>query len=320
MRGTPSVTGSKDKLFSELETHRRYLWSVCYRMTGSAADADDLVQDTFARALEKPPRDTSLPWRPWLVKVSMNLARDQLRRRRRQGYVGQWLPEPVELSDDVISAAAPDAERAGEDQERRYSTLESLSFAFLLALETLTPAQRAVLLLRDAMDYSVRETAHLLEMSESNVKVTLHRARKAMSDYEEERRPPNAELVNEVRGALAQLLTAMSLGDVDAIQHALADGALAISDGGGVTFAGKKPVAGAEKIARMYVKLARGSSPDARLEIREVNGMPALLGHDPSAKPPAAAHYIMRIELNARGKVRRIHSVLNPAKLRAFLA
>jgi len=72
--------------------HERFLWALCYRMTGSAADADDLVQETFVRALERPPPRTDLPWRPWLTRVAMNLARDALRRRRRRGYVGPWLP------------------------------------------------------------------------------------------------------------------------------------------------------------------------------------------------------------------------------------
>ena len=75
--------------------HKRVLWGMCYRMTGSAADADDIVQDTFVKALERPPADTEAPLRPWLVKVAMNLSRDHLRRRRRREYFGPWLPSPV---------------------------------------------------------------------------------------------------------------------------------------------------------------------------------------------------------------------------------
>src|SRR5215468_2295607 len=77
------------------DEHKRCLWGMCYRMTGSAADADDIVQDTFVKALEKPPSDMKAPLRPWLVKVAMNLSRDQLRRRRRREYFGPWLPSPV---------------------------------------------------------------------------------------------------------------------------------------------------------------------------------------------------------------------------------
>src|SRR5438128_12126286 len=78
------------------EEHRRFLWGLCYRMTGSAADAEDVVQDTFVRAIEHPPGRTNEPLRPWLVKVALNLARDLLRRRRRREYVGPWLPSPIE--------------------------------------------------------------------------------------------------------------------------------------------------------------------------------------------------------------------------------
>src|SRR6266536_6314616 len=82
-----------DSLFEE---HRRFLWSLCYRMTGSAADADDVVQDTFVRAMERPPRRIDEPLRPWLVKVALNLSRDLPRRRKRRDYTGPWLPSPIE--------------------------------------------------------------------------------------------------------------------------------------------------------------------------------------------------------------------------------
>src|SRR5207344_2759291 len=82
--------------------HERFLWGLCYRMTGSAADADDLVQDTFARALERPPRDLEHSVRPWLTRVAVNLARDSLRRRKRSEYVGPWLPEPIETDEPVV--------------------------------------------------------------------------------------------------------------------------------------------------------------------------------------------------------------------------
>jgi RNA polymerase sigma factor (sigma-70 family) len=128
---------------------------LCYRMTGNAADADDLVQETFVRAWKSPPERTEEPWRPWLARVAMNLSRDLLRRRKRRHYDGTWLPSPIETGDE---AAAPPDEPVDEqgDPLARYDMLESVSFAFLLALEALTPAQRAVLLLRDVFDYSVK--------------------------------------------------------------------------------------------------------------------------------------------------------------------
>ena len=159
-------------LFSD---QQRFLWGLCYRMTGNAADADDLVQETFVRALDRPPARIDEPWRPWLVRVAMNLARDVLRRRRRSPYRGNWLPSPVETSAEDVPPAYEVPEGSGSPTEGRYELLESVSFAFLLALEALTPSQRAVLLLRDVFDYAVRETADALGMSEANVKVTHHR-------------------------------------------------------------------------------------------------------------------------------------------------
>src|SRR4029450_4850094 len=85
------------------EEHRHFLWGLCYRMTGSAADAEDVVQDTFVRGIEHTPGRTNQPLRPWLVKVALNLARDLLRRRRRREYVGPWLPSPIETTDDPPS-------------------------------------------------------------------------------------------------------------------------------------------------------------------------------------------------------------------------
>lgn len=158
-----------------LETDRRLLWGLCYRMTGNAADADDLVQETFVRAIEKPPRRTDEPLRPWLVRVAINLSRDLLQRRRRQGYVGPWLPSPVPTDEESPASYEPPAS-SEESPVARYDLKESISFAFLLALEALTPSGRAVLLLRDVMDYSTSDTAGALDMTEANVKCCCARA------------------------------------------------------------------------------------------------------------------------------------------------
>src|SRR3954470_3892816 len=184
-----------------LESDRRLLWGICYRMTGNAADADDLVQETFVRAIEHPPPRTSEPLRPWLVRVAMNLSRDLLRRRRRRDYTGPWLPSPVATDEESLPSFEP-AAPAADSPAARYDLLESISFAFLLALEALTPQQRAVLLLRDVFDYSTAETARALDLTEANVKVTLLRARKRMKDYDQQR----ADLSSAKREATRQAL------------------------------------------------------------------------------------------------------------------
>ncbi|HKG23219.1 MAG TPA: sigma-70 family RNA polymerase sigma factor, partial [Blastocatellia bacterium] len=171
------------------EDDRRLLWGLCYRMTGNAADAEDLVQETFVRALEKPPRRSHEPLRPWLVRVAMNLSRDHLRRRKVRGYTGEWLPSPVSTDEESLASYEPPAP-SSDSPATRYDMVESVSFAFLLALEALTPSQRAVLILRDVFDYTTNETGEALGISEASVKVMLHRARRRMRDYEGSRIPP----------------------------------------------------------------------------------------------------------------------------------
>jgi RNA polymerase sigma factor (sigma-70 family) len=215
-----------------LETDRRLLWGLCYRMTGNAADADDLVQETFVRAIEKPPRRMDEPLRPWLIRVAVNLSRDLLRRRRRQGYVGPWLPSPVHTDEDSPASYEPPA--ASEDSPvARYDLKESISFAFLLALEALTPSQRAVLLLRDVFDYSTNETATALDTTQANVKVVLLRARRKMSEYDKRRLSPGPALQDATRRALEQFLLYLGNRDAAALQRLLAEDVVSLSDGGG---------------------------------------------------------------------------------------
>jgi RNA polymerase sigma-70 factor (ECF subfamily) len=166
--------------------HERFLWGICYRLTGSAADAEDLVQETFARAMERPPARTDDPWRPWLVRVAMNLGRD-------------WLPAPVETDDAFFPPLRWSPQESEKGPEARYELMESFSFAFLLALEALTAQQRTILLFRDVLDHSVRETAEALGISEGSVKTTHHRARRAMRDYDQNRCVPTRSLRTRTR-------------------------------------------------------------------------------------------------------------------------
>jgi RNA polymerase sigma factor (sigma-70 family) len=272
------------------------------------------VQETFMRAMERPPADVKVAWRPWLVRVSMNLARDLLRRRKRRRYPGVWLPEPIETPEGVEQLGEP--AHSGETPEVRYGLLESARFAFLVALEALTASQRAVLLLRDAFDYSSRETAAALDMSETNVRITLHRARRAMTAYERDRRPADPELDTEVEAALRGMLACIASHNLDGARTLLAAGARSLGDGGGVHYAARKPVVGAEKIVKLYTNLAERASPQAKLEIRKVNGLPALVGKDPEPRPPNAPRFVLLIDLDRNGRVRALYSVIAPDKLR----
>ncbi|MFQ5515223.1 MAG: sigma-70 family RNA polymerase sigma factor [Myxococcota bacterium] len=287
----------------------RRLFGLCYRMTGSALDAEDLVQETFARALARPPADTSRDWEPWLVRVAVNLARDHLRRRRRRRYVGPWLPEPVEDS-ELFDPIDPPAQTSA-----RYEWIESVSLAFLVALEALTPGQRAVLLLRDVFEYSGRETADVLGISEVAVRQTLRRARRAMREYDQRRAPVTPEVRERTREHLQRFLAGLATGDLDAIERLLAEGVVSLTDSAGEHFAARIPVHGRSRVARLYRNLPRSAGALPRVELREINGLPALVGEVASPRPGWPRRFVTSVALDPKGQVRLIATVTTPAKL-----
>ena len=284
---------------------------MCYRMTGSATDADDIVQDTFVKALERPPRDMEAPIRPWLVKVAMNLSRDHLRRRRRREYVGPWLPSPV-LTDGDDPVSTEDSPGV------RYDLTESVTLAFLLALEALTPAQRAVLLLRDVFDYSTTETADALDMSEANIKVTLHRARRIMDSYDKNRVSNFSRRVVEMRDTLQRFLSRLASGDVQGLKEMLAADVVLVTDGGGEINALAEPVYGSEKVLRLIAKLYEANRDVTSTALRNVNGEPALLVERRQMRPGHASLFTMHCELDADSRMQRLHFVFAPSKLTAL--
>jgi RNA polymerase sigma-70 factor (ECF subfamily) len=298
---------------------RRYLWGMLYRLTGCAADADDLLQETFVRALERPPADVGAPLRPWLVRVAVNLGKDHLRRRRRRGYVGPWLPSPIETQESLDAATPPSFEPLveGVSTEGRYDLLESVSFAFLLALEALTPQQRAVLLLRDVFDYSVAETSEALAISEGNVKTTLHRARRAMQRYDTSRHSEHSELCKATRTALQQFLSALVARDLTALEALLAKGVTELSDSGGSFLSARNPIVGASNVARYFLGITPADTELFDLEPRVMNGLPAFAVVSRVDNPRLAPRFVFRVDVDAQGKIVAIHNILAPQKLTA---
>jgi RNA polymerase sigma-70 factor (ECF subfamily) len=290
---------------TELSSHREALWKLCYRMTGSAAEADDLVQETFRRALEAPPADQERDLRPWLTRVAVNLSRDALRARKRRGYIGSWLPGPIE-TDGLFEAHTPSG-------EARYSELESVTFAFLIALETLSPTQRAVLLLRDVLDYSVQEAAAALALSPANVKTSLHRARKAMQGYDAQATAPTPARLAQTERALQALCVHLLAHNVPALEALLAENVRARNDGGGEFFAAQRPVLGLSRVIKFHLKTLRHGP--GRVAFRRINGVPALVGEVPSQNPRIAPRFVVQVELDARGKIREIDTVVASPKL-----
>ncbi|AKF06408.1 sigma-70 family RNA polymerase sigma factor [Sandaracinus amylolyticus] len=281
-----------------LERERATIWGVCYRMTGSASAADDLTQDTLVRALERPPADLDAPLRPWLVRVAVNLARDALRRRKREAYVGPWLPEPA-LTDASI-----------DEVERR----EIASYALLVAMEHLTPHQRAVLVLRDVLELGEAETAEALESTVGSVKVALHRARKTIAEH-----APAHTLSRETRVqngvALAALLEALARGDVEATRRLLAVDVRIVQDGAGRVRAALVPVVGIEKVLTFLFNLAKITPPPIETRWIELNHTPALDARLPPRPPPIANRVVMWAELDAEGGIAVLHNLVAPEKL-----
>lgn len=289
---------------TELERHRPRIWGLCYRMTGVAADADELVQETFVRALETPPSDLTRDLLPWLVRVATNASRDVLRRRKTQAYVGQWLPSPVD--DDAF----------GEEQltpDARYGQAESVSFAFLVALEALSPTQRALVVLRDVLGYSVAEAAEVLTLSESNVKTTHHRARAALESYDTERTRPRIP-IEEARAAMMRFMALAQSGEVARIASLLAEDVRAVNDGGGEFLAALNPIVSRDRVARFFLGTAR----DAEIvdfQLKVYNGLPGVYLVLKPLKRRIAVHSVHMVDLNAAGEIRGVYAVLATRKL-----
>jgi RNA polymerase sigma factor (sigma-70 family) len=291
-----------------LDSHRRRLWALAYRVTGDAAEADDVVQETLRRAVEHPPRDETRDIAPWLTRVAANLARDVLRRRRRNNYRGTWLPTPVPTEDLVL---ALESERHGP--EARYEALEGISLSLLRALETLGPTQRSVLILRDVLGYDVAETAEVLELTLANVRVVHHRARKLLALA----KPLPAADAAKTRAMLEALLRAIAEGDASALERLMARDVVIETDANGRFHAAAKPVVGAPKVVRFLLGVAavRRELSVEVLDIRSLNGQPALVTRtEASPDPRIASHVIFGLDLDAAGTIGRIWSVLGTEK------
>ena len=299
------MTPSNALLGPVFKRESRFVWGLAYRMTGSAADADDIVQETFSRALEHRP-DTVRDLRPWLTSVAVNLGRDALRRRRRRGYVGPWLPSPVD--DDLVGPWAPDASALLEKRERA-------AYAFLLALEVLTPQQRAVLVLRDVCGLSVAEAGRALQMSEARVKVTHHRARAQVKKSGREPGQGDAQQTERVRASLMRFVTALMTENDSELLACLTEGALVISDGGGEFLAALRPVRGAARVVRFFTGLRRKLGKDGRFEVREVNGEPSVVAEISTEVARAAPRWVLRLEVAPDGRIATLHLIAASAKL-----
>ncbi len=277
----------------EFDQHRAYLTGIAYRMLGSVSDAEDVVQEAFIRWQGAEAREVRSP-KAWLTTVTTRLAIDLLRsaRRRRETYVGPWLPEPL-LSDHV---APPDSVP---------ELLESLSTAMLVLLEQLSPAERAAFLLHDVFDYDYEQVAPVLERSEGACRQLVSRARRRVKD----RRPRFEAASVDHERLLGEFANAASTGDLEQLKGLLTDDVKLLSDGGGKVTAALNPILGADKVARFLVGISDKQPEGSYLRPQVVNGTLGFVGYVEDTP-----YFVTSFEWQA-GRIKGIHIVNNPDKL-----
>ena len=288
------------------ERHRRLLFTVAYQMLGSVADAEDAVQDAWLR-WSAADRAAVADARAYLVQIVSRLALDQLRsaRTRRETYVGPWLPEP--LLDATPATAGP---TTAPDPADAAELGEQVSLALLVVLETLSPAERAVFVLREVFGMSHAEVAGVLGRSEAAVRQLAHRAR----SHVEARRPRFGTDRRTQREVTERFFAACAGGDADALLAALAPDAVLVTDGGGQVKAALRPITGAEKITRfLLATTAEGlATPGTEVQVADVNGLPALVVRQ-DGRPFLVATLVL-----VDGLVTQVLVVRNPDKLRGL--
>jgi RNA polymerase sigma-70 factor (ECF subfamily) len=276
------------------QRHRSRLFGLAYRMLGTPADAEDVLHDAWLRLHEQDMAALDDP-EAWLVTVTTRLALDRLRRAKleRERYTGPWLPEPL----------VPDAEHPDAALERD----ESLTLSFLLLLERLGPEERAAFLLHEVFDYSHAEAAAILGIAEEACRQRVHRAKQRLR----EGRPRFRVDETAQRRMLQRFVAAMAEPTLDTLQALFAEDAIHISDGGGIARATLHPLHGAERLARLYLQLARNFRGDAgvRYELATLNGVPALYMFQGDTLASA-----MWIECEDE-RITAIHALRHPGKL-----
>jgi RNA polymerase sigma-70 factor (ECF subfamily) len=277
----------------QFERYRRLLFSIAYRMLGSAMEAEDIVQEAYLRYRDTPPENIQSP-KAFLSTVVTRLCLDQLKSAQvqRETYIGPWLPEPV---------------LTGEGAMLPSHDYDSISMAFLVLLESLTPVERAVFLLREVFDYDYAEIARMVGKEEAACRQLLSRARKHVAEH----RPRFHSTPQEHQEMIGKFLLAVQAGDLDGLMNLLADDITWWSDGGGKVTAARRPLHGREQVARFVLGLRRLAPQGIRVEIAEINGRPAIVMRYADGTPSFVIVFAV-----ANGKIHRAWAIGNPDKLK----
>ena len=289
--GSMSRDGRPDPATEAFLAHRNLLFTVAYEMLGSAADAEDVLQETWLRWVGVD-LGTVRDQRAYLVRITTRQALSRLRTlgRRKESYVGPWLPEPLLTTPDV----AEDVELAN-----------SVSMAMLLVLETLTPAERAVFVLREVFDVAYDEIAGAVGKSPAAVRQIAHRARAHVAA----RRPHGVVSPAEARHALEAFQRAAETGDLQSLLDILAPDVVFLGDGGGIKQAVLRPIVGARKVARVLAAGLDRIAAAASLQPAQVNGYPALI-----LRLNGELNTVLAVRIDD-GLITGFYAVRNPEKL-----
>jgi RNA polymerase sigma-70 factor (ECF subfamily) len=293
---TQRATGKKSASQTDAATdtfvaHRNLLFTVAYEMLGSAADAEDVLQETWLRWV-KVDLEQVRERRAYLVRVVTRQALNRLRtlQRRKESYVGPWLPEPLLTTPDV----SENAELA-----------ESLSMALMLVLETLSPTERAVFVLREAFDLSYDEIAAAVDKTPAAVRQIAHRARA----HVDARRPRETVSARDAKAVLESFERAVETGELQDFLDVLAPDVVLLTDGGGLKQAALRPIVGAEKIVRFFLGATSKAGAPLTTEQSVVNGSPAIV-----VRLGAEIDGVLAVRIEY-GRITRLYYVRNPEKL-----
>jgi len=279
---------------STFEQHRPLLFAIAYRMLGGVAEAEDMVQETFVRWQNRT-QEKIQSVKALLTTIITRLCIDHLRsaRHRREHYVGVWLPEPLLIDENGDPAKA--AELA-----------DSLTNAFLLIVETLSPVERAVFLLREVFDYDFPEVSQILGKSEDNCRQLLVRARKRLAG----RRPRFHADAAQAERLVNRFFQACEQGDREVLLSLVTDDAAIYSDGGGKVPAARQPILGAERVARFFINIHRLAPPGSRASYVTINAEPGVL-----VFVNGRLEQSMTFEIS-EGRIHAVYVVRNPDKLK----
>jgi RNA polymerase sigma-70 factor (ECF subfamily) len=299
-----------DPGLSVIMSERRQLINVAYRLLGSLADAEDVVQETYARwyAMSRQQQDAIRAPGGWLTTVASRICLDLLgsARARRERYVGEWIPEPLPEPAEWISGR-PGGSTA--DPADRVTLDESVSMAFLVVLESMTPAQRVAFILHDVFRYSFAEVAQITGRTPAACRQLASSARRRIRASQAPA-PPAAQQAGLVR----DFRQAWEANDIDALIGLLDPGATVTADGGGLASATLRPIQGSEQVARYLADIAGRAAGNVTFLERTVNGQPGLVAQQDGITVTVFAFDV------AAGRIRHIWAVRNPDKLRPWTA